>query len=211
MTIDDIIAALDGASDAEFEPVVRAQFNRVRVELPRSLGGVLTRLHDGGLDDSDALGDGKQTLADAHSNAVYLGRRLAGSDSPYGDFDIEFGKLVAEEQSQFLEKFIADVQGGSYTDDDGNIDAEAIEMRAGFYENRLRGTANEAWCGSLDSEELIDWILDDGADSCTVCPDLAENGPYAPNDMPTWPGANETPCLFNCACEARTQSGKSGF
>jgi hypothetical protein len=204
MTIDEIIAALDGAGDAEFENVLRAQFDSLRREMPTALASALREAGS----TPDAM---FEILAEGHTSAAYMGRRLAGSDFPFGDYDTEFGKLVAESQREYLENFFADVQSGRYTGDDGALDESAISNRANYYQERLRGTANEAWCGSLDAEELIDWILDDGADSCTVCPDLAENSPYSPGDMPTWPGANETPCLFNCACGARTQSGKFGF
>jgi hypothetical protein len=27
----------------------------------------------------------------------------------------------------------------------------------------------------------------------------------------TWPGMGDTPCIYNCGCDTRTQDGQSGF
>jgi hypothetical protein len=48
---------------------------------------------------------------------------------------------------------------------------------------------------------LMAWVLDDGADHCDECPVLAADGPYAAEEIPTWPGQGDTPCLDRCKCE----------
>jgi hypothetical protein len=160
----------------------------------------------------EAAGEaGFDALLESHAQAAYAGRGLAGALDEFGELDEAVGRLIAEEQAQYFEKFLSDIGDGKYTLEDGLINEEAIETRAGQYNERLRGTANESWATALPLDELLDWVLGATEDSCSVCPDLAEQGPYKPTELPTYPGANETPCLFNCGCSLRTQSGAQGF
>ena len=192
------------------ESTIRAAFARLRAQLPPALVGIFDRI-DIGL--SEAQDAAELILGDAHSRAAYLGRRLAGSDEPYGEYDEQFGKLVAEQEAQWFEALHADVSSGRYTNDDGTLDSDLLESRATNYEERLRGTANEAWVNTLaDDKQLIEWVLgEEDANNCSVCPYLAEDGPYEANALPTYPGANETPCMFNCRCELRSEDGTTGF
>jgi hypothetical protein len=47
---------------------------------------------------------------------------------------------------------------------------------------------------------LMDWTLDDAADHCEDCPELADGSPYSVDDIPTWPAQGDTQCLDRCKC-----------
>lgn len=159
-----------------------------------------------------ALLRGSGALIEAHANAAYAGRALAGLRDPLGEFDQALGQIIGEREAQHLESFLNDIKNGRYTNDEGVVSTARIEARAANYTERLRGTANETWSNSLPEGDLIYWRLggDEGT-ACSICPDLAANGPYKPNELPTHPGNNETPCLFNCRCYLETQSGAPGL
>lgn len=151
-------------------------------------------------------------LVAGHANAAYAGRALAGSREPLGALDQVVGRMAAEDQAQYFEKFLSDIKSGRYTDpDSGELREAQIETRASSYTERLRGTANESWVNTLGVDTLIFWRLggDEGG-SCSICPDLAQQGPYKASELPTIPGNNETPCLFNCRCYLEAESGE-GF
>lgn len=48
------------------------------------------------------------------------------------------------------------------------------------------------------------WVLEDGAEHCDTCPDLAQQsedaGGWSSDDVPTFPGMGDTPCLDRCKC-----------
>lgn len=159
-----------------------------------------------------ALARGSGALIEAHANAAYAGRALAGLRDPLGEFDQALGQIIGEREAQHLESFLKDIKNGRYTSDEGELNTARIEARAANYTERLRGTANETWSNSLPDGDLIYWRLggDEGG-SCSICPDLAASGPYKPNQLPTHPGNNETPCLFNCRCYLETESGTPGL
>ena len=66
---------------------------------------------------------------------------------------------MQKDRPPFLEGFLADIEGGKCTLEDGSINVYAIASRADLYQERLRGSANEAFFSSLPDDELIDWLL----------------------------------------------------
>ena len=62
----------------------------------------------------------------------------------------------------------------------------------------------EAYGQALDDNEvLLDWVLDDGADHCEECPDVADGGPYTADELDVWPGDLE--CQDNCRCSIQAE------
>lgn len=214
ISLEEFLAAIESSGD-DLDGVLRSSMERLRSDVPAELANILKRAHAGEIDEETARQLLWEVEAEGHGRATYLGRVLATGDATekYNEFDIEFGKLQADGQQPYAEKFLSDVLSGSYNDTEtGDLDAASVEARADHYNHALRGTGNEAWTNSLATDEVIIWVLgeeDDG--TCSVCPSLAEDGPYTPGTMPTWPGAGETPCVFNCRCTIVTESGKAGF
>lgn len=165
----------------------------------------------GSLSVDEAVSRGLAAFLESHANASHAGRALNGVSHGVDAADRALGRVTAMEQAVYFEKFAASLEGGKYQRDDGTLDEAAIERRAGLYTTRLRGTANEAWALSLPDDDLVIWELGGSEESCSVCPDLAAQGPYKRAELPTFPGANETPCLFNCNCQLRSQSGTEAF
>lgn len=157
-----------------------------------------------------------QTLADqayallipAHAHAAYVGRMLAGNTQPFGGLDQAFGQAAADEQRPFLTAFAGDLLSDRYREpDSGAWRVAAIKGRAALYARRLLGTANETWALSLPEGALIWWHLEPEADHCDECPVLADNSPYAVQDLPAYPGDGKTACTTNCRCWLSSDAG----
>lgn len=148
-----------------------------------------------------------ERLERAHTAAVVAGRDRAGDDAPEDADDRAFAELVVDGEIEYLAGFVRDLEDGRYRDGDGNEDADAIERRASLYASRMAGTGNEAFVLTSD-DEAWEWVLGAG-DNCSRCPDLAAGSPY--KTLPTYPGANTTPCKFNCRCRVRRSDGVEGF
>jgi len=185
--------------------IVRA----VGVTLQRKLKTPLVQVGKGELSVSEASKKAYSAFLQAHANARFAGRLAAGDKMPLGEGDREAVALLAEEQQQYFEKFAGQIEAGKYTGEDGVLRESAIEDRAGLYTLRLRGTAADGWAGALDADELIEWQLGGSENNCSICPDLAEQGPYKPGELPTTPGSNETPCLFRCNCSLEAKNSGS--
>lgn len=148
-----------------------------------------------------------QSLEEAHTRAVVIGRQHAGDDAAEEDDDRRFAQAIVDDETAFLARFVRDLQDGRYDDRYGNPDIEAVEHRAGLYASRMVGTANEAFVLTSEPGGWV-WVLG-AADSCARCPELAAGSPY--EVPPAVPGANQTPCLQNCRCRLRRVDGREGF
>lgn len=183
------------------------------VDLWRDTRGELRSLADGyvsGHLTATEFGDrmtGK--LEDGHTDAVNLGRAHAGDDTPEAAEDRKFAEQIVDGETEYLAKFVQDLEGGRYRDEHGNEDAQAISDRAALYANRMTGTANEAFALSSD-DATFDWVLG-SEDPCDDCPGLADGSPYTPENLPAPPGSNETACLFRCQCTLERSDGLEGF
>lgn len=179
-------------------------------QLQRKLSAPLLQVANGELSVEDAALRAFSVFLQSHANARYAGRLAAGDKSPIGEADRESVRLLAQEQQTYFKRFAAQLLGGKYRDaQTGELNAAAISDRAGLYALRLQGTANDGWAVALDSDDLVEWVLGGTENHCSICPDLAENGPYKPNELPTTPKSNETPCLWNCRCTLRSTKGFS--
>jgi hypothetical protein len=189
------------ATQAEFEELWRD----TRAELRSLVDGYVS----GHLTASD-LGDRMvERLEDGHTAAGTLGRSHAGDDAPADADDRKFAEQIVDGETEYLARFVQDLEDGRYRDEHGNEDTDAIGDRAASYANRMTGTANEAFALSSPDAEF-DWVLG-GENNCDDCPDLAAGSPYTAENLPPPPGSNETACLFNCNCELVRSDGVSGF
>lgn len=143
-------------------------------------------------------------LEDRHALAVVIGRNHAGDRAPLEEDDRRFAEMVVNGESEFLQGFVEDLQAGRY---EGK--AEAAQTRAQAYAGRLTGSANEAAALTSDPETEIHWHLHAG-ESCPDCVRIAAGSPYTPETIPTWPGMNQTQCVFNCRCSTE-MAGKPAF
>lgn len=151
------------------------------------------------------------TLTNAHGHAAYLGRRAAGHRQPMNAADRSFGGTVMVEQATFLQGLLHDLESGRYALTDGKLPGD-LAQRLLLYARGIRATAQEAWCLALPAGTRIHWRLGSEPEHhCTVCPEIAAAGPYDAHDMPTFPGAGDTPCLANCFCFLETDDGLRGF
>jgi hypothetical protein len=196
----------------ETDAEIRAFYEALPPSLRARLTEIAQQYVQGDFDFAAASDAAFNAFAENHAHAAYAGRNLAGATDAYGELDIAVGQLIAEEQAQYFETILRDALAGKFNNEDGELDLEALEGRADRFTARLRGTANESWINALDSEEDVYWVLGSPpSGSCSVCPDLADNSPYKVTELPTYPGAGETPCMFNCDCTLRTESNKTGF
>ena len=150
----------------------------------------------------------------AHANAI--GYTLARAQTT-GDWsqeptispsDMAAAVALIQMRRKYLDEFIADVQGGRYTDDQGSISAAAVSARSAMYVGTAYYSANRTWLNSLPSEMLIYWNALPGC--CDGCSARQEGGPYTRASLPGIPGDGSTPCMMNCRCSISTDTGAVG-
>jgi hypothetical protein len=153
----------------------------------------------------------RDLLADRHGRAGYLGRRRGGADWDMDDDDREFGEVIADDEQVFLDQFVLDLALGRYRTAKGEPDVEAMDRRAQLYVRKLRGTSNEAFVGTADSADEIEWHLS-AAEHCADCRSYGAGSPYKPDALPAYPGDGKSACITNCKCRLRRVSDKrEGF
>lgn len=150
------------------------------------------------------------TLQGAHTQASYLGRRLAGITTPIGAGDSQFAQSVMFEQSSFIEGLIQDIIIGRYPLIDGALPKDLI-ARILMYVHRLLGTANEAWVRSLPGDTLLYWTLGGNENHCETCPERAAHGAYIASEVTFFPGDGQSQCLTSCLCEWVTGDGQHSY
>lgn len=150
-------------------------------------------------------------LLEGHVSAARQGRILAGSDNQ--GFDLALGKMVADDQSFYLSNFLDAIEAKDprYFDEDGALRVDRVNRRLASYTGRMRGTGNEAFLQQSPKTAEFRWVLGRAEDHCTECPEFASMGALLRDDFPTVPGANDTPCLYNCSCTLVRTDGVSGF
>lgn len=160
-----------------------------------------------------------EVLLPAHQRAAYIGRR-AGSATPEAEElsggpqnieDLQAGVEAVEAQKPYMQKFVEDLGGDKYVDEDGVIDTEAIQTRLFLYVEDTAGTANDEWLASLDPNTLVWWEDVKDAAECEDCVMLAGQSPWRAEDLPTSPGNGDTQCLYRCRCHLRLGSGAQSF
>lgn len=149
-------------------------------------------------------------LVDGHSQCWRLGRQRAG-DLTAGTFgDLLVGIAKADEESEFLNRFLSDLAGDRYRDADGLLKAKPILARSKLYIAKLRGTAGEAFVEAAEPEEEFEWVMG-GVEHCQDCPQLAALGPYTKSTILAFPGSGDTDCLGHCKCHLVRSDGRASF
>jgi len=152
-------------------------------------------------------------LLDAHAEAAVLGRLRAGVPEDTG-MDAARMRGAADAESEFLAGFYdaLDARDPRYWDDEAQSwRIEAIQSRARSYTGRMRGTANQAFLDESPAEATFRWVLGASESHCDDCPYFAGLEPMARDEWPTVPGANQTPCLYNCSCHLERDDGVTSF
>jgi hypothetical protein len=147
-----------------------------------------------------------------HAEGWYLGRLLGGGDlSPFGNDDQLMGVAKADEEADFLRRFMAAIEGGDsrYWDDTGNLRVPSVLARMNLYVGKMRGTANEALVETADQEWY--WRLGAPEEHCDDCPQIAALSPFTRDANVGYPGSGDTACLGNCQCYVQLANGVRGF
>lgn len=191
----------------------QSDMDRLTNSTIRRVNRLVTRLQSEKITLPEFQADFHDLLVEKHARAAFLGRTRAGDKAPFEADDLQFGALIAEDEAKFLDRFVLEMllKKPTVSHDDGSLDFARIRARAQMYAGRLTGTANQTFVLASDEKELFDWILG-ATEHCEVCPAIASAGPYTTYTLPTYPRANQTPCLFNCDCTLKRRSdGKLGF
>lgn len=151
-------------------------------------------------------------LLDSHTEAAMLGRVRAGGTSDAND--LWRGREAADSEAEFLRGFYdaLDARDPRYWDADAEEwRLDAVESRARSYTGRMRGTANQAFLDESPAEATFRWVLGASESHCDDCPYFAGLEPMARDEWPTVPGANQTPCLYQCTCHLERDDGVTSF
>jgi hypothetical protein len=172
----------------------------------------LARRYASGAIDADGFGDRLHlVIYRGHSDAVTLGRHLAGDRHPQTEDDQLLGSEAADLDADYLNAFVADLKSGRYHLENGLADVDAISRRADFYAVKYRDSANQAFVDTSAEDELWHWRLGP-TEHCADCQDLADLSPMTKHELWTTPGACDTDCKLGCACHlVRDSDGKQGF
>jgi hypothetical protein len=185
-------------------------WNDFSISARDELSAIANRFGEGAMNADEFMNEMHTALEELHGRSAFMGRQLAGDMSPFNAIDSAFGKEIAANEREFLEQFAADLRYGRYVDDDGVLNIDMVNARARSYAGRLRGTADEVFVGNSDDDAWFIWHLG-SENSCSECPVIAAGSPYTKATLDTMPGANETPCLYNCRCWLEREDGVLSF
>jgi len=147
-------------------------------------------------------------MGDQYSHAAHLGRQLAGSTAPFGQWDMMFGQAVAALSSiKYLQDFVSDLNGQRYRDDDGNLKADPVLARAALYAGLALGVANAAWKQTVASERFV-WHTTEDESTCDTC--ASRDGQEYTRDTCPSPG-EDSECGARCRCWIETIDGETCF
>lgn len=162
------------------------------------LGG---RLNRGILSPTEYIQALFDLLESAHTEAVFMGRKLGGDLTDIEADDEAFARLIMDGEARFLSGFENDLLLGRYFDELGDLKLAQVNARARLYTGKLRATANETFVLASEATDLFAWH-ELAAESCDECPRIARGGPYtsAQLDAIGYPGGGRQPCRTNCGC-----------
>lgn len=149
-------------------------------------------------------------LADWHADAWVLGRQRSGVSGDRNDYDDLIGRALADQESQWLVNFYADLENGRYGKP-GEVSEAAVRARSRLYAGKLRGTTNRAFVETTAPNVAFEWVLGGAEEHCSDCPRMAELGPWYRDTLAFVPGEGGTPCLTNCKCRLVRDDGVEGF
>lgn len=143
-----------------------------------------------------------------HVEAHMAGQGMAGVTA-YGPEAARIGRILADQESQYLQGFLQDLIDGKYLDADGEFREGAFNARQMMYVNKTRGTAYDGFVYGSPANQF-DWVLGAVEDHCDDCPVWAEGGPYDVSTLAIYPSGGDTQCLTNCKCFLRRDDGVVG-
>lgn len=155
-----------------------------------------------------------ESLARGHADAYSAGLRHGGSHLDPLAIQAEaeaHGRAVADAENAWLDKFVADLEDGRYTADDGSLNLGPILTRGDMYAQKLRATGAQGFVDASDPEEEFDWVMT-ALEHCPDCPRMAALSPYKAHELFTMPGQGDTECLTRCKCHlVRRSDGRASF
>ena len=170
--------------------------------------GATTKLVANTIDVQKWADDFFDAILQANANSHWIGRDLVSiSKTKFSTQDILSARGIADDDAEYLQGFIDDIESGRYTDDEGNLIESQILNRQKLYMGKVRGIAGQASVDNLTEEDQIFWTLGGNEMHCVDCPVLAGISPFTKSTLYTTPGACDTPCLGNCKCHLRLQIG----
>lgn len=187
-------------------------FARLAGSTASKMASLANRLANGDLS-PDEWGDAFHALlADGHSQSWLLGASRGGRDvDGLGELARRYGQHSADTETEWLQRFINDLEDGRYLDDEGNLRTSAVNARSRLYVGKFRGTANQSFLDASGFDESYEWLMT-GLEHCDDCPRLAALSPYRADELFTVPGQGDTECLGNCTCIlVRLSDGVRGF
>ena len=149
----------------------------------------------------------------AHSEAIKLGRALAGAKPLDDDELLRQARTAKDTESEFLNNFVHQLKADDprYVDEDGHFIEGSMDARATLYVGRLRGTANQHFVESSPPDLGWVWELGGNEHHCEDCPRMASLSPFTRDTLFSYPGDGSTECLGNCTCRLVRSDGISGF
>lgn len=191
-------------TDRDFAKFVNGQRARIE-ELTSSLA-------KGNLTNREYIEALFSLLEGGHAESAFMGRQISGDLSPMDDDDFGFAELVMNGESEFLARFLSDLDGGRYYDAEQRAFKEAqINQRAKMYTGKFRGTANETFVLSSEIEDEFNWHQLT-IEPCEDCPRLESGSPYVASQLRQFPGDGKTSCKTRCGCVlVRIRDGRFGF
>lgn len=149
-------------------------------------------------------------LFDGHTSAHMIGQTQADRGKPSIGVARYRARAIADEDVFFLRRFIQDLVGGRYTDDDGELEMDKVLRRSNLYVGKARGSASIGFVDAGDAKDRYEWVLGAAEDHCADCPELAaisRENPFTKDTLFQHPGDGSTPCLSNCLCHLVRQDG----
>lgn len=150
-------------------------------------------------------------LAEAHTGATVLGRRLAGvGGADPTESDDAFAASVMDEQEEFLAGLFTDLREKRYAGADGSVDATKglLAQRILLYALAVRATALESWVLAQPAGTVIEWVTTAG-ENCECCLSEEADSPHDAAAMTTFPG--QCSCGPMCKCFLRIEGGALAF
>lgn len=149
----------------------------------------------------DQFGDDfYRQLLDGHAQSWGLGRNRGG-DLAEDLNDFLRGREKADEESEYLQRFLDDLQTERYRDaESGALKGDPIKLRTDLYVQKMRGTAGEAFVHTFEAEEELEWSLGTDESHCEDCPQMAALSPFTKETLFSYPGDGQTECLSRCLC-----------
>ena len=163
-----------------------SEHEALQAELTRQLRRNYQNFQAGRIDAEEFHNRFQRRLVAAYESAFRAGK----GDENLTNKDRRWINTFAANQFEFLNGFVSDLQAGR--------EPISNDMRIQLYGRTAQGAY---WKGALsDYDDQIEWVLGMNDNNCESCLELADGSPYAPEDLPTVPGAGDTDCLSNCHC-----------